>query len=705
MKWKMSEEISEDEPSQGSVRDGRQSRQSISKYHDDFDSEEDYESVVEESKDHHEKQDQHPSQPDRPEKKLLSKRQGHRPASLKSAKGLSYGSAPNVIDVSNFGTSSASPMLSILSYQSSSNWSSTRSNSASKFVTDRINSANLKAKKERLNSKKELQREVQDLREQNRLLNRTVKRQDLELSRLGGTRGELPTILHAHNEEVRVLKEKLKKTLEVNKDLNHRLDRKDAELFKMRESNKNLTSLTQNKKLDQRENLQNELGNVQDQLILRDQENSEMRHKIAIIEKSHRQQMNHLRGKYQGLIKKMDQAQQEIEKLKLDIKEKDKLIHRSHIYAHRFNRRSNQSRMSGATSMISISTRSDDDNSEADERSDKGTAKNKSPPMDHESNESHSASRSQTSESKESLEHEDANDNQKENQEEEDDPSNKALDRKDTFVRENQEEDDSKPQHDVEASETKETDWAKAEEEAGNGGPDNDISALNSEANDCQSDVNETISNRDHSFKTTRDFFQTSGVVIQEKSYGNGDIDNKNQAEDNHSTEDSPQKNGIHEMSDDDKMALWMPKGMSSRSSSIGSNPNPSSKSTPTHDSPSYRPRRRATLEDKPLDGSKKIGLLAQLNAIDQSGSLKPNNVYGDSFKAGGYSPSFGPAIKQQASVTFSQDYGDDLTKERGGFKAQGDLDQSLNSSIGSVNSVVSRKTNLMEELFGPGAK
>ena len=52
---------------------------------------------------------------------------------------------------------------------------------------------------------------MQVLREENRLLNRQLKRHDSELNRLEGTRGELPTILQAHNEEVRALKVKLKR--------------------------------------------------------------------------------------------------------------------------------------------------------------------------------------------------------------------------------------------------------------------------------------------------------------------------------------------------------------------------------------------------------------------------------------------------------------------------------------------------------------
>ncbi len=50
-----------------------------------------------------------------------------------------------------------------------------------------------------------------DLREENRLLNRQLKRQTLELERLSGANAELPTVLRAHNEEVRAIKNKVKK--------------------------------------------------------------------------------------------------------------------------------------------------------------------------------------------------------------------------------------------------------------------------------------------------------------------------------------------------------------------------------------------------------------------------------------------------------------------------------------------------------------
>jgi hypothetical protein len=48
------------------------------------------------------------------------------------------------------------------------------------------------------------------LTDENRTLNRVVKRQSLALNRLAGTEGELPILLRAHNEETRVLRQKMK---------------------------------------------------------------------------------------------------------------------------------------------------------------------------------------------------------------------------------------------------------------------------------------------------------------------------------------------------------------------------------------------------------------------------------------------------------------------------------------------------------------
>ncbi len=110
----------------------------------------------------------------------------------------------------------------------------------------------------------------------------------------------------------------------------------------------------------------------------------DMRRKLTLTEKSFKQQLGGERQKHLNLSKKLAEAEKQIQKLKEDIKvshsarqkrnpqrikfsshiqEKEKLVHRSHIYAHRLNpgtRGASSSRMSGATSLGSLSRLAED---------------------------------------------------------------------------------------------------------------------------------------------------------------------------------------------------------------------------------------------------------------------------------------------------------------------------------------------------------
>ena len=155
------------------------------------------------------------------------------------------------------------------------------------------------------------------------------------MDRLTDTTGDLPTILRAHNEEVRALKHKLKQVsrgksinflgptfphfilihdqasqnaftrisvlanyqyhlkqflcpkkitfrftfirssfqvYEQKREKERKLDQRDSQLFKMREVNSSLRDLARNKQLDQREKLKSSLDTTQDMLSAREDE-------------------------------------------------------------------------------------------------------------------------------------------------------------------------------------------------------------------------------------------------------------------------------------------------------------------------------------------------------------------------------------------------------------------------------------------------
>ena len=51
---------------------------------------------------------------------------------------------------------------------------------------------------------------LQDLTEENKILDRLVKRQSVTLNRLTSSHGELPNLIFAHSEELRVARHKMK---------------------------------------------------------------------------------------------------------------------------------------------------------------------------------------------------------------------------------------------------------------------------------------------------------------------------------------------------------------------------------------------------------------------------------------------------------------------------------------------------------------
>ena len=81
---------------------------------------------------------------------------------------------------------------------------------------DRMLSAKNHALRTLQNELGDTRRELGELKKENRLLNRLQARQERELDRFQSEEGELPQILIRHAEEVRVLKEQLRRSQDVS---------------------------------------------------------------------------------------------------------------------------------------------------------------------------------------------------------------------------------------------------------------------------------------------------------------------------------------------------------------------------------------------------------------------------------------------------------------------------------------------------------
>lgn len=87
----------------------------------------------------------------------------------------------------------------------------------------------------------------QELINENRLLSTMQKRQELALAKYENTNAELPQLLHAHAEEIRVWQARVRLLQSQNKELVLKLKHKDHMMLVMADQNKHLQQLNSDK--------------------------------------------------------------------------------------------------------------------------------------------------------------------------------------------------------------------------------------------------------------------------------------------------------------------------------------------------------------------------------------------------------------------------------------------------------------------------
>jgi len=78
-----------------------------------------------------------------------------------------------------------------------------------------------------------------------------------------------------------------------------------------------------------------ELEDLKYELDEKEREINDLKHNLFVVKKSSRQQLNNEIGRHKASLKKLDEAMKTIDDLKNIIREKDKLINHTNIYAHR----------------------------------------------------------------------------------------------------------------------------------------------------------------------------------------------------------------------------------------------------------------------------------------------------------------------------------------------------------------------------------
>ncbi|XP_027310759.2 lebercilin [Anas platyrhynchos] len=203
------------------------------------------------------------------------------------------------------------------------------------LVTKRVLSARLLKINELRNELTELHIKLDELQKENRALKRLQHRQEKALNKFEDTENEISQLLARHNNEIRILRERLRKSQERERATEKRLKDSEDELYRTKTVLQKLKKLSADKHLAERDDLAKKLAYAESRL-----EDSEKR--IKDLEKNLELSGNSFQRELQSKKKKVHEAQEEnrilqeeLQQLSQKLKEKERELEAKNIYANR----------------------------------------------------------------------------------------------------------------------------------------------------------------------------------------------------------------------------------------------------------------------------------------------------------------------------------------------------------------------------------
>nr|XP_027310759.1 lebercilin [Anas platyrhynchos]XP_027310760.1 lebercilin [Anas platyrhynchos]XP_027310762.1 lebercilin [Anas platyrhynchos] len=203
------------------------------------------------------------------------------------------------------------------------------------LVTKRVLSARLLKINELRNELTELHIKLDELQKENRALKRLQHRQEKALNKFEDTENEISQLLARHSNEIRILRERLRKSQERERATEKRLKDSEDELYRTKTVLQKLKKLSADKHLAERDDLAKKLAYAESRL-----EDSEKR--IKDLEKNLELSGNSFQRELQSKKKKVHEAQEEnrilqeeLQQLSQKLKEKERELEAKNIYANR----------------------------------------------------------------------------------------------------------------------------------------------------------------------------------------------------------------------------------------------------------------------------------------------------------------------------------------------------------------------------------
>ncbi|NWR73052.1 LCA5 protein, partial [Centropus unirufus] len=203
------------------------------------------------------------------------------------------------------------------------------------LVTKRVLSARLLKINELRNELTELHIKLDELQKENRALKRLQHRQEKALNKFEDTENEISQLLARHNNEVRILRERLRKSQERERANERRLKESEDELYRTKTSLQKLKKLSADKHLAERDDLAKKLAFAEGRLEDSERRIKDLEKNLELSGSSFQRELQSKRKKIYEAQEENKVLQEELHQLNQKLKEKERELEAKNIYANR----------------------------------------------------------------------------------------------------------------------------------------------------------------------------------------------------------------------------------------------------------------------------------------------------------------------------------------------------------------------------------
>ncbi|XP_060092351.1 lebercilin isoform X2 [Heteronotia binoei] len=201
------------------------------------------------------------------------------------------------------------------------------------LVTKRVLSARLLKINELRNELTELHVKLDELQKENRALKQLQYRHEKALHKFEDTENEISQLLARHNDEIRVLRERLRKSQEKEQTAERKLKASEEDLYKAKSALQKLRRLAEHRHLPERDELAKKLASVESKLDDSEKRIKDLEKNLDLSSSSFQRQLHSEKKKLYEAQEENKVLQEEIQQLKQKLKEKERELDAKNIYA------------------------------------------------------------------------------------------------------------------------------------------------------------------------------------------------------------------------------------------------------------------------------------------------------------------------------------------------------------------------------------